>query len=237
MGRGLLKPAALILLIAVLLVIRLGLEAIQVSNNPKPVQWSTTAARSRFGIPHPHAGHGKGGGGILHAPNLPNVNAPNVNLPNPNVPDPNAPNPNLPNPNASNPNVPNPNAPNPNLPNPNAPNPNDRNNSDSNNHDNTNNRNDRNDGNDSTSIPNIPSLGVDCSTGLRNIPVVPFSRGDADGDGIACEEGDVLLSAGGHTTGPVPLKPDGSCPKEFPKKRHEACYVAGSRGAGHVRTH
>jgi hypothetical protein len=35
------------------------------------------------------------------------------------------------------------------------------------------------DGNDSTFNPNS---GIDCLTGVRNIPVVPFSREDADGD-------------------------------------------------------
>ncbi len=31
------------------------------------------------------------------------------------------------------------------------------------------------------------SAGADCSTGVRNVPVVPGSEGDRDGDGIACE--------------------------------------------------
>ncbi len=30
------------------------------------------------------------------------------------------------------------------------------------------------------------STGADCSTGVRNVPVVPGSKGDGDGDGIAC---------------------------------------------------
>ena len=32
-----------------------------------------------------------------------------------------------------------------------------------------------------------------------------------------------LLSAGGPTTGPVPLMPNGGCPKEFPVKQDDAC--------------
>jgi len=103
-------------------------------------------------------------------------------------------------------------------------------NSNNNNGSNSNNRNrddsdrdrNRNDGNDSTSNP---SLGVDCSTGVRNVPVVPFSRGDGDGDGIACED-DSLLSAGGPNAGPVPVMPNGSCPRELPVKRDGACYSA-----------
>ena len=33
-----------------------------------------------------------------------------------------------------------------------------------------------------------------------------------------------LMNAGGPTSGPVPLMPDGSCPEEFPVKRGRACH-------------
>jgi hypothetical protein len=33
-----------------------------------------------------------------------------------------------------------------------------------------------------------------------------------------------LLEAGGPTSGPLPLMPDGGCPREFPIMRDEACY-------------
>ena len=33
-----------------------------------------------------------------------------------------------------------------------------------------------------------------------------------------------LLEAGGPTSGPLPLMPNGGCPREFPTKRDEACY-------------
>ena len=79
----------------------------------------------------------------------------------------------------------------------------------------------RNDGNDSTSVPNLG--GANCSTGVRNVPVMPFSSGDGDGDGIACEE-DTLFLSGGSTAGPVPVMPNGSCPREFPDKRDGVCY-------------
>lgn len=42
-----------------------------------------------------------------------------------------------------------------------------------------------------TPIPNDPALpsgSIDCSTSPSNIPVVPGSEGDGDGDGVACEE-------------------------------------------------
>jgi hypothetical protein len=34
-----------------------------------------------------------------------------------------------------------------------------------------------------------------------------------------------LLEAGGPTSGPVPLMPDGGCPREFPTMRGGACYA------------
>lgn len=33
-----------------------------------------------------------------------------------------------------------------------------------------------------------------------------------------------LMDAGGSSDGPMPLTPNGSCPKEFPQERGEACY-------------
>ena len=80
------------------------------------------------------------------------------------------------------------------------------------------------------------------------------SRLDPDGNGIACDEllsagggqsasaGSAspqpsvdrgsqllnrygnLLEAGGPTSGPLPLMPDGGCPREFPTMRDGACY-------------
>ena|SRR5215208_4958855 len=40
----------------------------------------------------------------------------------------------------------------------------------------------------STPARPTPSSGADCSTGVSNVPVVPGSKGDGDGDGIACEK-------------------------------------------------
>ncbi len=37
-------------------------------------------------------------------------------------------------------------------------------------------------------------------------------------------DGDNLFNSGGHSNGPVPLMPDGSCPAEFPVKTNGACY-------------
>jgi len=34
-----------------------------------------------------------------------------------------------------------------------------------------------------------------------------------------------LFDAGGPTIGPAPLMPDGSCPKEYPRKRADTCYT------------
>jgi hypothetical protein len=40
----------------------------------------------------------------------------------------------------------------------------------------------------SVPVAPTPSSGADCSTGVRNVPVVPGSKGDGDGDGKACEK-------------------------------------------------
>ena len=80
------------------------------------------------------------------------------------------------------------------------------------------------------------------------------SRLDPDGNGIACDElssagggqsasagsaspqpsvdggsqllnrYDDLLESGGPSSGPLPLMPDGGCPREFPTMRDGACY-------------
>ena len=90
--------------------------------------------------------------------------------------------------------------------------------------------------------------------GLLDEGVPGASRLDPDGNGIACDElqsaggGQVasagsaapepsidsgsplldrygnLLQAGGPTSGPLPLMPDGGCPREFPTMREGACY-------------
>jgi hypothetical protein len=57
---------------------------------------------------------------------------------------------------------------------------------------------------------------------------------DSDVNGIACDEGDFfsgrnrnLLAAGGpDKNGPVPLMPNGQCPREFPVKDQGICYGA-----------
>jgi hypothetical protein len=122
------------------------------------------------------------------------------NLPNlPDVDAPNTPNIDVPNRNDRERNNRSTGGPDPSTPSPNGPN--------------------LNDGNDSVSSPN---LGGTCSTGARNVPVVPFSSGDGDGDGIACESD--LLSSGGPSLGPAPSMQDGGCPKEYPVKRGKGCY-------------
>ena len=63
---------------------------------------------------------------------------------------------------------------------------------------------------------------------------------DSNINGIACDEGNFfgqkgsqsspkseLLKAGGPQDGPVPLMPDGKCPKEYPVNIGNACYAAG----------
>jgi hypothetical protein len=90
--------------------------------------------------------------------------------------------------------------------------------------------------------------------GLLDQGVPGASRLDPDGNGVACDElqsagggqslsaggasprpsvaggrqvlngNRNLLEAGGPTSGPLPLMPDGGCPREFPKMREGLCY-------------
>jgi hypothetical protein len=46
----------------------------------------------------------------------------------------------------------------------------------------------------------------------------------ADGGNQLLDRYGNLLDAGGPSSGPLPLMPDGGCPKEFPTKRDGACY-------------
>ena len=45
-----------------------------------------------------------------------------------------------------------------------------------------------------------------------------------NGDNQLLDRYGSLLEAGGPTSGPVPLMPDGDCPREFPTMRDGACY-------------
>lgn len=41
----------------------------------------------------------------------------------------------------------------------------------------------------------------------------------------APKDSGTLMNAGGPTTGPMPMMPNGSCPREFPEIREGACYL------------
>jgi micrococcal nuclease len=71
----------------------------------------------------------------------------------------------VPTPDVSEPDVPEPDVPEPDVPEPDAPTP------------------------DAPPTPAqpAPSIGANCKTSPKNVPVVPGSKGDGDGDGIACE--------------------------------------------------
>jgi hypothetical protein len=49
-------------------------------------------------------------------------------------------------------------------------------------------------------------------------------RPSVDGGSQLLNRNGSLLEAGGPTSGPVPLMPEGGCPREFPIKRDGACY-------------
>jgi hypothetical protein len=50
------------------------------------------------------------------------------------------------------------------------------------------------------------------------------ARPSVDGSRQVLGENGNLLEAGGPTSGPVPLMPNGGCPREFPTKRDGVCY-------------
>jgi hypothetical protein len=52
----------------------------------------------------------------------------------------------------------------------------------------------------------------------------PAPRPSVDGGSQLLDRYGTLLDAGGPTSGPVPLMPEGGCPREFPTMRAGACY-------------
>jgi micrococcal nuclease len=81
--------------------------------------------------------------------------------PPPPAPAPDVPEPNVPDPDVPEPDIPDPDVPEPDIPTPDVP----------------------------PAAPQVPtpSSGANCKTSPKNVPVVPGSKGDRDGDGIACE--------------------------------------------------
>jgi hypothetical protein len=70
------------------------------------------------------------------------------------------------------------------------------------------------------SVPPLPSVDGG-SQSASDDSASP--RPSADG-GRQLLNRDDLLDGGGPTSGPLPLMPDGGCPREFPTKRDGACY-------------
>ena len=71
------------------------------------------------------------------------------------------------------------------------------------------------------SVAPQPSVdgGSQAAGGGRASPQPPVDRGSQ----LLNRYGN-LLEAGGPTSGPLPLMPDGGCPREFPTMRDGACY-------------
>jgi micrococcal nuclease len=76
------------------------------------------------------------------------------------IPAPDVPEPDVPEPDVPEPDIPVPDVPEPDVPTPDAP---------------------------PTPAQPTPSSGANCKTSPKNVPVAPGSKGDGDGDGIACE--------------------------------------------------
>jgi hypothetical protein len=66
--------------------------------------------------------------------------------------------------------------------------------------------------------PSVDGGGQSASAGRAS------PRPAADGGRQLLNRDGNLLEAGGPTSGPLPLMPDGGCPREFPTMRNGACY-------------
>jgi hypothetical protein len=72
------------------------------------------------------------------------------------------------------------------------------------------------------SVPPLPSVGGGGqAASFGSAPPQP----SVDGGSQFLGGNGTLLEAGGPTSGPVPLMPDGGCPREFPTKREGLCYL------------
>ena len=74
----------------------------------------------------------------------------------------------------------------------------------------------------------VPNGGASASSSASaggSTGASPNSSASASaGSALDSQPGTDLFDSGGPTTGPFPLMPDGTCPKEFPVKRDGACY-------------
>ena len=75
----------------------------------------------------------------------------------------------------------------------------------------------------SPSAPAQPTVDVGSpSSSASSTSASP--RPSADGRNPLLDRNGNLMDAGGPTSGPLPLMPDGGCPQEFPTERDGACY-------------
>ena len=69
----------------------------------------------------------------------------------------------------------------------------------------------------SVGIPNLPNIPDVNTSGTSSDPSI-----NSDPNPIPAPQ--PLLNGDGPKTGAVPIMPNGSCPKEFPNKRGNACF-------------
>ena len=70
----------------------------------------------------------------------------------------------------------------------------------------------------------LQSAGGGQSASAGSPPPQPSPRPAVDGGSQLLNRDGNLLEAGGPSSGPLPLMPDGGCPREFPTMRDGLCY-------------
>ena len=70
----------------------------------------------------------------------------------------------------------------------------------------------------------LQSAGGGQSASAGSPPPQPSPRPAVDGGSQLLNRDGNLLEAGGPSSGPLPLMPDGGCPREFPTMREGLCY-------------
>jgi hypothetical protein len=70
----------------------------------------------------------------------------------------------------------------------------------------------------------LQSAGGGQSASAGSLPPQPSPRPAVDGGSQLLNRDGNLLEAGGPSSGPLPLMPDGGCPREFPTMRDGLCY-------------
>lgn len=79
---------------------------------------------------------------------------------------------------------------------------------------------------DASAPPGNPSPGPASASGSASTPApTPASTPAARSPSTKSKPERNLFQSGGPTSGPLPMMPNGGCPREFPQQRGKACYA------------